>query len=158
VRGRKLTAVRALSISKQRRWSVPTSRRPVERRRPPLGGLRDKLERLRLFRYDRELSDHAVRGMERDVALVVVRPGGRETVQVSEVPGAICAPALLPRIAKVHTYLSEDPWLNTILQVENVQRWSMRSVPTTGTTFDRGVQSVAWPRASWLASRPGAAS
>jgi hypothetical protein len=26
---------------------------------------------------------------------------------------------------EVHTCLSEDPWLNTILQVENVQRWSI---------------------------------
>jgi hypothetical protein len=32
-------------------------------------------------------------------------PAGRETVQVSEVPGAICAPALLPRIAKLCTSL-----------------------------------------------------
>ncbi len=38
-------------------------------------------------------------------------------------------PALLILAAEseneVHTYLSEDPWLNTILQVENVQRWSI---------------------------------
>jgi hypothetical protein len=38
-------------------------------------------------------------------------------------------PALLIFAAEseneVHEYLSEDPWLNTILQVENVQRWSI---------------------------------
>ncbi len=26
---------------------------------------------------------------------------------------------------EVHTHLSEDPWLNTILRIENVQRWSI---------------------------------
>ena len=26
---------------------------------------------------------------------------------------------------EVQTYLSEDPWLTTILQVESVQRWSI---------------------------------
>jgi uncharacterized protein YciI len=38
-------------------------------------------------------------------------------------------PALLVFAAEseneVCTYLSEDPWLNTILRVENVQRWSI---------------------------------
>ena len=27
--------------------------------------------------------------------------------------------------SEVHAYLSEDPWLNTILRVEGVQRWSI---------------------------------
>jgi hypothetical protein len=26
---------------------------------------------------------------------------------------------------EVHTYLSGDPWLNTILEVEAVERWSI---------------------------------
>lgn len=26
---------------------------------------------------------------------------------------------------EVHAHLSEDPWLNTILRVDNVQRWSI---------------------------------
>ena len=38
-------------------------------------------------------------------------------------------PALLvfaaESVNEVHGYLSEDPWLNTILLVENVQRWSI---------------------------------
>ena len=38
-------------------------------------------------------------------------------------------PALLILAAEsedeVYTHLSEDPWLNTTLRVENVQRWSI---------------------------------
>ncbi len=38
-------------------------------------------------------------------------------------------PALLVFAAEseseVHARLSDDPWLNTILRVENVQRWSI---------------------------------
>jgi hypothetical protein len=38
-------------------------------------------------------------------------------------------PALLIFAAEsadeVHTHLSHDPWFNTILRVENVQRWSI---------------------------------